>query len=129
MRATAATYCSKVSRLLGSSRRLGAAGGKSASTEYTGGDWARFFFAAALPPAAPPYDLIVTNPPFHAGRRTTVAPARALFAAAPRALTPGGRLVVVGNRHLGYGKHLADHFPRVTTVAENDKFAVYRADR
>ena len=95
----------------------------------TGGDWARFFFADALPPAAPPYDLIVTNPPFHAGRRTTVAPARALFAAAPRALTPGGRLVVVGNRHLGYGKHLADHFPRVTTVAENDKFAVYRADR
>ena len=72
-------------------------------------------------------DLIVTNPPFHEGRHNTVDIALNLFAAAARLLAPGGHLVVVANRHLGYLPTLERHFVTVTTVAEDRKYRVYVA--
>ncbi len=89
------------------------------------GPFADFSLGDRIP--AEPYDLIVMNPPFHAEQRTTVAVALEFFRQAADTLTPNGAFVVVGNRHLGYGKHLGALFKTVETVAENDKFAVYRA--
>ena len=54
----------------------------------------------ALPPRA--YDLILANPPAHAGSQVDIGAATALVQAALPALLPGGRLLVVANQRLPY---------------------------
>ncbi len=68
-------------------------------------------------------DLVLCNPPFHAqgARVDHVAPA--MFADAVRVLRPGGRLVVVGNRHLGHHRLLRRH-GRVTQLGGDHRFVV-----
>jgi 23S rRNA (guanine1835-N2)-methyltransferase len=74
-------------------------------------------------------DLVLNNPPFHAHRGVTDATAWAMFLDARRALRRGGRLWVVGNRHLGYHIKLKRAFGNCTTVAANPKFVVLQAVR
>lgn len=52
-------------------------------------------------------DLVLCNPPCHAGTDTDYATAQAMFRHAATALVPGGRLLVVANRHLPYERDLA----------------------
>jgi len=52
-----------------------------------------------------------------------------LFAAARRHLRPGGRLLLVGNRHLGYHRSLGRFFPQVRQLDANPKFVVLEASR
>lgn len=47
-------------------------------------------------------DFVIMNPPFHAGRGAVPALGRAFVRAALLALRPGGRLLMVANRHLPY---------------------------
>ena len=74
-------------------------------------------------------DLVLGNPPFHSHRATTDAVAWQMFTGARRVLRPGGRLWVVGNRHLGYHVKLRRIFGNCDTVAGNPKFVVLRATR
>jgi 16S rRNA (guanine1207-N2)-methyltransferase len=46
------------------------------------------------------YDAVIMNPPFHTGQNHDVSLGLAFFAAAARALRPGGRLFAVANRQL-----------------------------
>lgn len=73
------------------------------------------------------FGLIVTNPPFHDGHRNTIDGSLDLFTAAAQQLAPGGYFVVVANRHLNYATHLQRRFGEVLTVAENQKFVIYRS--
>jgi 16S rRNA (guanine1207-N2)-methyltransferase len=59
----------------------------------------------ALPAQA--YDLILANPPAHAGAQVDLGPATALVQAALPALRPGGRLLVVANQRLPYERDWA----------------------
>jgi 16S rRNA (guanine1207-N2)-methyltransferase len=78
--------------------------------------------ASGLPQA---YDVIVSNPPFHAqGRADRPDIGRAFIAAAADALNPGGRLWLVANRHLPYEQTLQTRFARVRTVAQQAGFKV-----
>lgn len=71
------------------------------------------------------YDVILSNPPFHAQDRTDRPDlGRAFIAAAADALRPGGRLWLVANRHLPYEQTLAARFAAVHTVAQADGFKV-----
>lgn len=72
-------------------------------------------------------DLVVVNPPFHAGGARTTAVARRMFVEARRVLRPGGRLVAVGNRHLGHHVQLTRIFGSVATIASNPKFVVLQS--
>ena len=74
-------------------------------------------------------DLILCNPPFHEGSRLDSNIAQRRFKGAKRCLTPEGRLVIVGNRHLGYHKTLQAHFKEVTLTASSPKFVVLTASR
>lgn len=81
--------------------------------------------AAGLPQG---YDIIVSNPPFHAhGRSDRPDIGRAFIAAAAEALNPGGRLWLVANRHLPYEQALDAGFASVRTLAQANGFKVVEA--
>ncbi|WP_460735524.1 class I SAM-dependent methyltransferase [Lysobacter tyrosinilyticus] len=74
------------------------------------------------------FDVIVSNPPFHAqGRADRPDIGRRFIAVAADALRPGGRLWLVANRHLPYEAELATHFGSVRTVAQDKGFKVFEA--
>ncbi|MFT3763320.1 MAG: class I SAM-dependent methyltransferase [Pseudoxanthomonas sp.] len=76
------------------------------------------------------YDFIVSNPPFHATRKTGRPDIGQRFiAVAAEALKPGGRLWLVANRHLPYEQALDAGFGRVRTLAERDGFKVVEATK
>jgi 16S rRNA (guanine1207-N2)-methyltransferase len=77
-----------------------------------------------------PCDFVVTNPPFHAqdaSGRPDIG--RAFIAAAAHGLRPGGRLLLVANRHLPYESELASHFDDVRVLAQQQGFKVVAARR
>ena len=74
------------------------------------------------------YDVVVSNPPFHApdGReRPDIG--RAFIAAAAQSLRPGGRLWLVANRHLPYEQALGSGFGEARLVAQEGGFKVVEA--
>mgnify|MGYP003584717256 CR=1 FL=1 len=74
------------------------------------------------------YDVIVSNPPFHAqGRADRPDIGRRFIVAAAQALRPGGRLWLVANRHLPYESALDERFGQVRTVAQQGGFKVIEA--
>ena len=76
------------------------------------------------------YDVIVSNPPFHAhGREGRPDIGRAFIGAAAAALKPGGALWLVANRHLPYEDVLDARFGEVSEVASSGAFKVIHAVR
>jgi len=87
------------------------------------------FASDVLADVAETYDVIVTNPPFHSGVRTTSAVAVRMIEEAPEHLAAGGVMWLVANRFLDYLTPLRDAFARAEIVHEDNKFRVYRARR
>ncbi len=69
-------------------------------------------------------DLILCNPPFHQQQTLTNHIAVQMFNDAFRVLKPEGKLIIVGNRHLGYHRRLQQIFGNQRVVASNKKFVV-----
>lgn len=74
-------------------------------------------------------DLVVCNPPFHAGTRLETAAAYRMFAAAARVLRPGGELWTVYNSHLRYRRDLDQVVGPTAMMGQNPKFTVTRSVR
>ncbi len=74
-------------------------------------------------------DLVLNNPPFHAHQSRSDDTAKMMFADAHRVLRAGGRLVVVGNRHLDYHRLLRRRFGNGEVLGSNPKFVVVSAVR
>ncbi|MCH8496855.1 MAG: methyltransferase [Marinobacter sp.] len=89
---------------------------------------ASFSHADGVNPALGRYHLILLNPPFHEGGTVGDHLALSLFSQARKALMPGGRLLVVGNRHLGYHATLKRSFAKVRQLDANPKFVVFSAE-
>lgn len=88
-----------------------------------------FFWADVTRGVDARYDFIVTNPPFHQGRDEDPDLGRAFIAAAADALSPGGRLFLVANRHLPYEGVIAERFKTSTVLAEARGYKVVKATR
>lgn len=74
------------------------------------------------------YDVIVSNPPFHAqGRADRPDIGRAFIATAADALNARGRLWLVANRHLPYEQVLDARFASVRIVAQDNGFKIIEA--
>ncbi|RPI32941.1 MAG: class I SAM-dependent methyltransferase [Chloroflexota bacterium] len=71
-----------------------------------------------------PYALVVSNPPFHAGKDVDYQMAEAFIACAHHAVAPGGRLIVVANKFIRYRELMSRLFARVTVLSETGKFHV-----
>lgn len=78
-------------------------------------------------PLAP--DLVAVNPPFHRDHTVGDATAWRMFAQARESLSPGGELLVVGNRHLAYHAKLKRLFgtAAVEVAGSDPGFVVLRA--
>lgn len=89
---------------------------------------ARFVWAdARLLPASPGFDHVVSNPPFHHGRRADPGLGQAFIAAAARVLAPRGVLWLVANRHLPYEATLEQCFSQRSTLAESGGYKLIEA--
>lgn len=76
-----------------------------------------------------PFDAVVMNPPFHAGRAGDPGLGRSFIAAAARILGPRGVLWMVANRHLPYEGALAEGFAEVAELPGSSAFKLFRAAR
>lgn len=74
-------------------------------------------------------DVVVMNPPFHAGRAGDPSLGAAFIAAAAGMLVPSGELWMVANRHLPYEAVLHRHFREVTEAPGTPSFKVLHARR
>lgn len=74
-------------------------------------------------------DVVLCNPPFHAGSTIDEWAGRRLLEQARRALRPGGELYLVANRHLRHHQHLRDHFADVEVLGADARFSVLRGRR
>lgn len=77
----------------------------------------------------PTADLILCNPPFHSGRAIVTSTAESMFKQSTTVLRKGGRIYVVGNRHLQYSKRLHRLFGHHQVVAQNAQFQVIFAQK
>lgn len=75
------------------------------------------------------YDVIVSNPPFHVDRADRPQLGQAFIRAASQALHPGGRLLLVANRHLPYEAVLRAGFAHARVLREAAGFKVIEALR
>ncbi|MEZ8616424.1 methyltransferase [Vibrio splendidus] len=75
--------------------------------------------------------LVMCNPPFHQQQAITDHIAWQMFCDAKNVLSNGGKLIVIGNRHLGYDVKLARLFgeANVETLELNQKFEILQATR
>ena len=91
---------------------------------------ARVFAADGVPPGEPGrYDLVLSNPPFHAGKAIDYDVAHAFIAQAGRALRAGGHLVLVANQFLPYEPLLRASFGQVAQLAQREGYRLWRALR
>ena len=74
------------------------------------------------------FDLIVSNPPIHAGSAQSLATVEALIREAPGALAPRGSMMLVTQRRLPIPRMLAECFRDVRTVADRGPHRVWAAD-
>lgn len=88
---------------------------------------ARGYHCDGVPEGVARYDLILLNPPFHEGGVVGDHIAMRLFEQASSSLAPGGKVLVVGNRHLGYHRSLKRWFKDVEQIDANAKFVVFKA--
>lgn len=73
------------------------------------------------------FDLILCNPPFHAGRLADRLAGEALLLEGASVLAPGGRFYVVANEFLPYERVLRDALGEVEEIARRDGFKVLLA--
>jgi 16S rRNA (guanine1207-N2)-methyltransferase len=90
---------------------------------------ARPVWTDALTFSGGPYDVVVSNPPFHTTRAGDPDLGKGFIATAARILKPRGALLMVANRHLPYEAELDAKFARVEELAGTGAFKIFRATR
>lgn len=73
------------------------------------------------------YDLILSNPPFHAGQAVEYQIALAMIKQSYQALNVGGQITIVANRFIHYDRMINEIFGNVSCLAESGKFHVLSA--
>lgn len=75
------------------------------------------------------FDLVVSNPPIHAGVRTDNHLGMRLLESVRERIRPGGKLIMVANVHLPYESWLLKHFKRYSELAATENFKVIMAKK
>jgi 16S rRNA (guanine1207-N2)-methyltransferase len=116
--------------LFESDRRGLAAAQKNLEGRAVTGHWCDLTDTEHWPPGAPTtLGTVISNPPFHAGKRQEAALGQLFARLAHRLLPPGGAFWLVGNTHLGYPRLLATLFGAVDVRLQKDGFTVVKAHK
>ncbi len=75
------------------------------------------------------FDIVVSNPPIHAGVRTENRLGMHLLETVQEHIRPGGKLFLVANVHLPYENWLLKQFKRYGELAANDSYKVIVAKK
>jgi 16S rRNA (guanine1207-N2)-methyltransferase len=75
------------------------------------------------------FDLVVSNPPIHAGVKTDSRLGMRLLDSVHEHIRPGGRLILVANVHLPYENWLSRQFKRCSELAVNENYKVIVAKK
>ncbi len=73
------------------------------------------------------FDAVITNPPFHIGRKPDPALGIAFIKKAAAVLKPKGQFWMVANRNLPYEATLEQNFHKVASIAQSGGFKVIQA--
>ncbi|WGI22761.1 methyltransferase [Amylibacter sp. IMCC11727] len=91
-------------------------------------DRASFHWADATRPTSKNiYDAVITNPPFHTGRKADPSLGRAFITAAATLLKPTGQMYLVANRQLAYEATLDASFARWEVMSQSSRYKVIHA--
>ena len=74
-----------------------------------------------------PFDVVITNPPFHQGREVDYDVARQFVRDSRRILRSGGRLFLVANRFIGYDDLIRQTYGNVGTAYVGSSYHVLTA--
>lgn len=85
------------------------------------------FASLATWPDEGPFDVVVSNPPYHQGKAETLAVVRRLVAGARASLTPAGELRLVLQRRHPVEYALRQSFRRVDALADEGPYRVWAA--
>jgi 16S rRNA (guanine1207-N2)-methyltransferase len=72
------------------------------------------------------YDLILTNPPFHAGKAVDYQMTQAFIEQSWKQLAPGGEFTLVANQFIRYDQLMAPRFRQINLLAQNQSFKVWQ---
>jgi 16S rRNA (guanine1207-N2)-methyltransferase len=70
------------------------------------------------------YNLILSNPPFHAGFGVNYQIAQTMIKQSFQSLHPGGKLIIVSNRFIRYKDIIKDVFGNVSILKESEKYHI-----
>jgi 16S rRNA (guanine1207-N2)-methyltransferase len=70
------------------------------------------------------YDLILSNPPFHAGQAVDYQIAEAIIIQSYQALKPDGQITIVANKFIPYNHLIIEIFGNVSCLVESGRFHV-----
>jgi len=73
------------------------------------------------------FDLVVSNPPIHAGIRTDNHLGMKILDSVQKHIRPGGKLIIVANIHLPYENWLSKQFKLFNQLAANENYKVLLA--
>jgi 16S rRNA (guanine1207-N2)-methyltransferase len=76
-----------------------------------------------------PFDVILTNPPFHEGRQLSTQATAAWIRDAREYLAPAGRLILVANAFLPYATLLDQTFGSHQLLANQSRFKLYQVTK
>lgn len=74
-----------------------------------------------------PFDVVISNPPFHKTRKAEPALGVGFIGAAAKLLKPKGRFLLVANRQLPYERALEAAFRKVNMLAQTNGFKLFEA--
>ncbi len=74
-------------------------------------------------------DFLISNPPFHAGLKTSYSATETLLAEAPSYLSNMGEMIIVANSFLQYPPIIEQSFGQCETLATRDGFKIYHAKK
>lgn len=75
------------------------------------------------------FDVIISNPPFHLGRKGDPEIGMAFIDAAAKSLRAKGAFYMVANKHLPYEHRLRSRFGNVDIISESPAFKLFKASR
>ena len=75
----------------------------------------------------PKLDFIIMNPPFHIGKKQSVAIGQGFISNAAKSLKQGGTFIFVANVHLPYEQTVAENFSFMRVLSEEHGFKIIEA--